>query len=310
MHTNRERVVARKSLTLLALAVVLGFTTVSQAEAQDKKLVIACSTTQVADFVHQVVGDRCEVHCVLAPGADPHLYRIRPQDAKLVAAADICFDNGLHLEGKDWMRGLAESAGKKVVSCATGLEPLQLEADGEKYKDPHAWFTPKNASVYVRNILTAMSKLDPDHKTEYEARAKLYLDQLRVLHAWISEQVSAIPPQKRVLVTSHDAFQYFCHEYGFTSQAPTGWSTDQEIGGGATAQRIRDTAKAIRDQGVKAIFVETSVNPKLIEEIAAEAGVKVGGKLYSDSMGPPGSGGETYLGMMRENVLTIVEAMK
>ena len=279
-------------------------------EIAPRKLVIVCSTTQVADFARQVVGDRCMVHSVLSAGQDPHLYRIRPQDSKLVASADICFDNGLHLEGKDWMRELAADANKPIVSCTMGIEPLVLEEDGQEFHDPHAWFSPKNAAIYVKNIVTEVSRRDPDHKHEYEARAKLYLDQLRVLHTWIEQQVSQIPPQQRVLVTSHDAFQYFCATYGFKSQAPTGWSTDQEIGGGATSERIRETAAAIRNQGVKAIFVETSVNPKIIEEIAKEAGVKVGGKLYSDSMGAAGSGGETYLGMMRENVLTIVEAMK
>src|SRR5690606_21542495 len=213
----------------------------------------------------------CEVHCVLAPGTDPHLYRTRPQDAQLVARADLCFDNGLHLEGRDWMRSMAEDAGKPIVSCATGIEPLELEEEGKKFFDPHAWFSPKNAAVYVRNILKEVSKRDPAHKDEYEARAKLYLDQLRVLDAWIAQQVNQIPPQQRVLVTSHDAFQYFCRDYGFTSQAPTGWSTDQEIGGGATPERIRQTAEAIRKQGVKAIFIETSVNPKVIEEIAHQA---------------------------------------
>jgi manganese/iron transport system substrate-binding protein len=303
----------RNALLLAAFALLLAAPRAAHAQEEEKtkKLMIACSTTQVADFVRQVVGDRCKVQCVLAPGQDPHLYRIRPQDAKMVAAADICFDNGLHLEGKDWMRSLAEDAGKPIVSCATGVEPLKLaDEGGETDTDPHAWFTAKNASVYVRNIVKEVSKRDPDHKHEYEARAKLYLDQLRVLHAWTVEQVNQIPPQKRVLVTSHDAFGYFCREYGFKSQAPTGWSTDQEIGGGATPERIRATGKAIRDQGIRAIFVETSISPKLIREIAREAGIKVGGELYSDSMGPPGSAGETYLGMMRENVLTIVEAMK
>jgi manganese/iron transport system substrate-binding protein len=247
---------------------------------------------------------------VLAAGQDPHLYRIRPQDAKLVAGADICFDNGLHLEGKDWMRALAEEASKPIVSCTDGIQPLTLEANGQSYHDPHAWFSPKNAAVYVKNIVAELSQRDPAHRHEYEARAKLYLDQLRVLQVWIEQQVSEIPPHQRILVTSHDAFQYFCHAFGFKSQAPTGWSTDQEIGGGATSERIRETANAIRSQGVKAIFIETSVNPKIIEEIALEAGVKVGGKLYSDSMGGAGTGGETYLGMMRENVLTIVEALK
>lgn len=303
MLLARGRLLATRYLAILA---IFACCPVSGAE----KLKIVCSTTQVADFVRQVVGDRCEVKSILSAGQDPHLYRIRPQDAKLVAAADICFDNGLHLEGKDWMRSLAKDAGRPIVSCAVGVEPLKLEDAGESDTDPHAWFTPKNASVYVRNILKEVVKHDPDHKAAYEARAKLYLDELRVLHAWILEQVNQIPPQKRVLVTSHDAFGYFCREYGFRSQAPTGWSTDQEIGGGATPERIRATAKAIRDQGIRAIFIETSMSPKVIEEIAKEAGIKVGGELYSDSMGASGTGGETYIGMMRENVLTIVEAMK
>jgi len=112
-----------------------------------------------------------------------------------------------------------------------------------------------------------------------------------------------------VLVTSHDAFNYFCDAYGFTASAPVGWSTGSEIGGGLTPERRKKVVESIRDAGVKAIFVETSVNPKLIREIAEEAGVTIGGELYSDSMGAPGTGGETYIGMMRENVLTITGAL-
>lgn len=305
-------IVRRIRVSLLPVLILLAvFSGIGAPVRAAERLVAVCSTTQVADFTRQVVGDRWKVHSILAAGQDPHLYRIRPQDAKLVAAADICFDNGLHLEGKDWMRSLATDAGKPIVSCAQGIVPLKLaEQGGETNTDPHAWFTPKHAGIYVRNILAEVTKRDPDHKSEYEARAKLYLDELRVLHAWIVEQVNQVPPQQRVLVTSHDAFGYFCREYGFTSQAPTGWSTDQEIGGGATPERIRSTAKAIREQGIKAIFVETSISPKMIEEIAKEAGIKVGGELYSDSMGAPGTGGESYIGMMRENVLTIIEALK
>ena len=117
-------------------------------------------------------------------------------------------------------------------------------------------------------------------------------------------------PNRRVLVTSHDAFNYFCQAYGFTSAAPEGWSTANEVGAGVTADSQRKTIESIREHGVKAIFVETSVNKKLIQSIAEEAGVEIGGELYSDSMGAPGTAGETYVGMMRENVLTIVNALK
>lgn len=295
---------------LFAAALALWLPSSLRAAEKQEKLRLVCSTTQVADFVRQVVGDRCHVDGILAPGADPHLYETKPGDAQLVGKADLCFDNGLHLEGKDWMRVLAETADKPIVTCSEGIEPLKLKAGDETYNDPHAWFSITNAATYVNNIQRAMVELDPEGKDQYVARARLYLDQLRALHLWTQREVAQIPPSKRILVTSHDAFQYFCTEHGFQSAAPVGWSTGEEIGAGLTPAKRQATVDSIRGFGVKSIFVETSVNPKLIREIASEAGVSVGGELYSDSMGPPGSAGETYIGMMRENVLTIVHALK
>ena len=148
------------------------------------------------------------------------------------------------------------------------------------------------------------------NEEEYEDRAQLYLAELATLNSWIRRQVNKVPPQQRQLITSHDAFNYFCNEYKFTASAPAGWSTGDEIGGGFTAERRRQAVNSIRDFGIKAIFVETSVNPDMIQQIAKDAGVRIGGTLYSDSMGAPGTAGETYIEMMRENVLTIVNGLK
>ena len=280
-----------------------------------QKLVLVASTTQVADLTRQVVGDRCRVSCILAPGADPHTYMPTPDDIQMVLGADLCLENGLHLEGKNWMGTLAHDAGKPIITCAEGVEPLEMKAQGEMIKDPHAWFAPRNAAVYVNNIVRAMRRFDGAGTPEYESRGKLLLEQLRVLDAWIREEANRIPTARRILVTSHDAFNYFCREYrfnepnGYLSLAPVGWSTGSEVGAGMTPQRRRDVIDSIRSFGAPAIFVETSVNPKLIREIAREAGVRVGGQLYSDSMGAVGSSGETYIGMMRENVLVIVSAL-
>ena len=294
---------------LLLLGAMLAAPALSRGQGEPKP-VIVCSTTQVADFARQVVGDRCAVRCILAPGADPHTYQPTPADARVVLTATLCLQNGLHLEGKNWMATLAKDAGRSLVTCTRGVKPMQMEYGGQKVRDPHAWFSPRNAAVYVNNIVRAVIQLDPAGKAEYVARAKLFLQQLRVLDAWTREQFNAIRPEQRILVTSHDAFNYFCREYGFKSRAPVGWSTGSEVGAGMTPKRRRLVTESIRSSGVKAVFVESSVNPKLIRGLARDAGVTIGGTLYSDSMGEAGSAGETYIGMMRENVLTIVRALR
>jgi manganese/iron transport system substrate-binding protein len=296
-----------------ALLGVLACSLVGQLAAQetrDSRKTLVCSTTQVADFARQVVGDRMRVLCILAPGQDPHLYELKPSDSRMVAQADLCLENGWHLEGNDWMQNLARDAGKPIVTCVTGVKPYFLKQGKIEVHDPHAWFSPLNAAVYVRNILRGVVRIDPQNEDEYEARTQLYLAELATLHSWIRRQVNQVPPQQRQLVTSHDAFNYFCHEYKFTASAPAGWSTGDEVGGGVTPARRRQAVESIRKFGVKAIFVETSVNPDLIQQIARDAGVRVGGTLYSDSMGGPGTAGESYMGMMRENVLSIVNGLK
>jgi len=171
-------------------------------------------------------------------------------------------------------------------------------------------------ALYVNNIVKGLIAFDPGGKEDYEARATLFLQQLRVLDSWIKQQVNRIPTQRRILVTTHDAFNYFCTEFkfnannNFLSIAPVGWSTGAEVGGGMTPERRRMVVQSIKESGAPALFVETTINPKQIREIAKETGVKIGGELYSDSMGPEGSAGETYIGMMRENVILIVNALK
>ncbi|MEE4356473.1 MAG: zinc ABC transporter substrate-binding protein [Desulfococcaceae bacterium] len=305
----------KKCAFCLILMLFIMVSNVFAVEASAKKTVLVCSTTQIADFARQVAGDRCEVKCILAPGADPHTYMPTPDDVRMVLEADLALENGLHLEGKNWMATLAKDAGKPLLTCTEGIDALETESSGEKTADPHAWFSPRNAAVYVNNILKALIRTDPDGKMHYEACAKLYLQQLRVLDAWIREYVNRIPPARRVLVTSHDAFNYFCREYRFNadhhflSLAPVGWSTGSEVGAGMTPERRKKVVNSIRSYKTPAVFVESSVNPKLIREIARDAGIRVGGQLYSDSMGEKDTAGETYIGMMRENVLTILEAL-
>ena len=207
------------------------------------------------------------------------------------------------------MNTLAKNSGKPIVTCVTAerIKPREIGDDAKKIKDPHAWFTPRNATVYVRRILAGVVKIDPEHKLEYEARAGLYISQLAALDKWIERQVNSIPKNRRVLITNHDAFGYFCDRYGFKSFSPQGWSTGAEFGAGTSTKRRKEVIDSIRKFGVKTIFVETSIGKERdMEQIAKEAGVEIGAALYSDSMGGPGTAGETYIGMMRENVVAIV----
>ncbi len=230
---------------------------------------MAVSTTQITDLTYNIAGDDVKILSILAPpGQDPHTYSPVPKDIDIVAGADLVIENGMHLEGgKNWMKTLAADAGKPLVTATDGVKPLIMDKDGMKVNDPHAWFTPpKNAAIYVNNITRALIKLDPDNKHNYTARAKLYMANLKALDGWIRSEVSAIPPEKRVLVTNHDAFQYFAKEYGFINTAPPiGWSTGSEVGGGVTPKRREQVINSIRQMGVQAIFFETTINLNLSE---------------------------------------------
>ena len=137
-----------------------------------QKKTVVCSTTQIADFARQIVGDDWEVLCVLAPGQDPHTYETRIEDAQMVKRADLCLQNGWHLEGGEWMQRLAENNGKQIVTCVQGVRPLTIEDSQEVVSDPHAWFDPANAAIYVRNILDAVSKLDPQNCASFSTTGR------------------------------------------------------------------------------------------------------------------------------------------
>lgn len=314
MHRTRTASILPLLFAVLLVAPLFSARAEDAPQGQ-RRFSLVASTTQIADFARQIVGDDWVVHSILAPGADPHVYTPVPSDLEKVRNADLCLENGWNLEGKNWMATLAADAGKPLVTCIEGVSAIQLEEDGEPIRDPHAWFNPAYAAIYVNNIVRAVVQIDPENKAQYEARARLYLQQLRILDAWIREEVNRIPPARRLLVTSHDAFNYFTRAYRFNPEndflsiAPVGWSTGSEVGAGITPESVRVVVASIREAGAPAIFVETSVNPGATREIAREAGVVIGGTLYSDSMGAAGTVGETYIGMMRENVLMIVTAL-
>jgi len=291
----------------------ISFLAVAHGFAQEKKRVIT-TTTILDDMVRNVAGVHVESICLLKPGTDAHNYAPTPADAKAVAGADLVITNGLQFEG--WIDKLIENAGYQgtVVAAAKGATLIEEEHDHDEGHDhhhhgdtdPHVWQDLSNGIKMVEAIRDALVKLDAVHAADFKASADLYIAQLRAADGWVKKQFAAVPKASRKLVTSHDAFRYFGKAYGIELKAVAGLSTEQE----ADAKHIAEVIQYVREQKVKAVFVENVSNPKMLDQIASEAGVTVGGRLFSDSLAERDQPAGTYIGMFRSNVLTILSSMR
>lgn len=263
------------------------------------------TTTMIADLVRQVGGHRVTVKGIMAPGGDPHVYKPVPEDAQAVSKAQIVFINGLKLE--HWIEDLIHNAGGEhpVVTVTEGLTARKSPFDAN-VPDPHFWFDVSRFRQAAANVSRALIAADPASAGVYTANLALYDQQLATLDAWVRNRVKAVPKARRKLVTSHDAFAYFGEAYGFEVVPVQGISTDAE----ASTQDVARVVELVRKTGVKRLFVETSVNPKLIEQVARETGTSVGGALYSDSTGALDTAGGSYVGMVRDNASLIVEGLQ
>lgn len=307
------------------------------ATASAESLKVVASFSIIADFAKNVGGDRVDITTLVGPNGDAHVYEPKPADAAAVAAADVVLVNGLQLEG--FLQRLVEASGTKapIVELSKGGEVLKIadephpheedddddhaageagHAEGGQHAheeghhhhgeyDPHAWQSVRNAEVYVKNIADAFCAADAAGCDGYRANADAYGRKLEALDAEIRAAIAGIPADKRSIITSHDAFGYFEHDYGLAFLAPEGVSTESEASAADVAALIRQ----IRDDKASAIFVENITNPRLIEQIAGETGLKVGGELYSDALSDAGGPAATYIDMMRHNVATIKGAI-
>jgi manganese/zinc/iron transport system substrate-binding protein len=296
------------------LVAVLGALLLTGTVQAEEKLKVATTIGMVADLVRQVGGERVEVEQLMGPGVDPHLYKPTATDASRLNNADVIFYSGLMLEGRmaDLFARLARS-GKKVYPTTESVpEGLLMEPkEFEGHYDPHIWFDVSMWAQTVPTIVKGLSEVDPAGKTIYENNGAGLVERLGKLHQSCKDSIAELPEGKRILVTSHDAYNYFGRAYGFKVIGLQGVSTVSE----AALADMANLVDFIKKQNVKAIFVETSVNPAAIKRVAEDAGVKIGGELYSDAMGNPGEirrgfDTGTYEGMVRYNVATIVEALK
>ena len=270
---------------------------------------VVTTTTMLADLVSVLGGEHVEVYSLVGIGADPHVYQPRPSDARRIASSDAVVINGLMLEG--WIEDLVHNAGGErpvIVGGEAIDEENLLRVEGAI--DPHVWFDVEKwraVSAHVAEELQALMEDRGDEGAlEYiAAQQEAYDEELERLHAWVEAMVASIPESQRVLVTSHDAFNYFGEAYNIEVTAIQGLSTEQE----ASQRDVANIVDVVRDRGASAVFTETSVNPRLIEQVAREAGVEVDGPLYSDSVGPRDSGAHSYVGMVESNVRMIVEGL-
>jgi manganese/zinc/iron transport system substrate-binding protein len=305
---------SRRSWCGLALLLALAFGPLAPAGVSAPRLRVTTTVSMLTDLVRDVGGERVEVEGLMGPGVDPHLYKATASDVTRLSRADAVFYVGLMLEGKmQAVLGRLRRPGKVVVAVAEGLprEQLLKPPQFEGHYDPHVWFDvtlwARCAQVVVEGLIAA----DPAGRAYYTARGEDVQRRYAVLHQWALQRVAELPREKRVLITSHDAFGYFGRAYGFEVVGLQGISTVTEAGLADMAGLV----DFIKRRGVKAVFVESSVPPATLERISKDAGVKIGGELFSDAMGTPGqleNGYDlgTYEGMIRHNLNTIIEALK
>lgn len=274
------------------------------ANAEDK-LKVVTSFSILADITQQIAGDKLELRNLVGADADAHIYQPSAEDAKAVFAADLIIANGMGFE--PWLARLIDSseAPGTRIDASAGVLPLMLDEDGQQVADPHAWQNLANAEIYVQNIAKALVQADPNNAAHYNAGRDAYLTQIRSLLAEAKTGLGQLPPAQRTIITSHDAFAYLGQAYGLNFVAPLGLSTADE----ASAAEVAALIRQIRADGVKAVFVENIRDPRLIQQIANEAGAKVGGTLYSDALANEGPA-STYLGMYKYNLDTLLAALK
>jgi ABC-type Zn uptake system ZnuABC Zn-binding protein ZnuA len=280
--------------------------------AATKKLRVASFSTIDTEIAQQVGGEHVEVAVLVKPGVDPHEYEPTPADLRQVSNAQLILTSGKHIE--NYLNKLQEATGGKADLLKVGdhlsslkMKPNEAEDGADNrgvIEDPHWWHSVANVKQATRIIRDEMIKLDPAAKTDFERNANAYLAKLDALDNWVRRKVAELPRDQRKLVTSHDAFQYLARDYGFEIEAIEGVSTETE----ASNRHVSELIDDIKKENVKAIFLESTLNPKVTTQITSETGAKIGGSLYPDGLGPGDA--STYEGMMKHNISTIVDALK
>jgi zinc/manganese transport system substrate-binding protein len=286
----------------LLIGLLISFLALAAPLRAQERLDVVASFSILGDFVRNVGGDRVSLTMLVGPNADVHVYAPSPADAKRIADAKLVVVNGLGLEG--WLPRLVQSAGGKatIVVASNGVAPLKRGSDA----DPHAWQSVGNAKIYVANIRDALATADPADAAMFRANAARYLAELDALDADVRAAVAKIPPERRKVISTHNAFGYFAEAYGITFIAPLGVSTETE----PSARDIAAIISQIRREKIPAVFLENMSDDRLIGRIAAETGARVGGTLFSDALTDEKGDAPTYIAMVKHNIRALTSALE
>ncbi len=301
--------------TIIILTIAILVTGCRPQKVEDNgKYNVVTTTTLIGDLTKQIGGDYVNVQELMGPGVDPHLYKASAGDVTKMQNANMVIYNGLHLEGKmgDVFENIRGS-NKLIIAVSDNIDRsnfLDFITNPGSY-DPHIWFDVELWKEAAKEVTRGLKELDSEHSSQYQANLEKYLVELEELDNYIKEKTEELPKEDRVLITAHDAFSYFGKAYGFEVLGLQGISTDSEAG----TSDVRELANYIVEHKIKAIFVESSVPRKSIEALqeavkAQGFEVEIGGELYSDSTGDAGTNAETYIGTFKENIDTIVNALK
>lgn len=308
----------KKAHLLASMALILG---VSSNVAASEKVDVVASFSILGDLISEVGGDHIKLTTLVKANGDAHVYNPTPQDAQAVKHAQLLVVNGLSFEG--WMPRLLESAqfkGKKVTA-SDGINVLRIGEHEEEHEentdekeevghhhegpDPHAWNSIANVKIYVNNIQSGLSQVDPDNSQEYKQNADIYIVKLNTLENKLRKKMEMVPLTQRKVITPHDAFGYLAHDFDLEFMAPQGISTESE----ASASDVAAIIKQIRRDNINAVFIENIADNRMVEQIVRETNTKVGGKLYSDALSGSNEPASTYLKMIEHNVTTITNAL-
>ena len=288
-----------KRITYIVLITFFGF------QLKGQKLKVVASASIFHDMAKEIGGHFIESTAIVPIGGDPHIYEPTPRDAQILQDADLILINGMTFEG--WIREVIDNSGTKAktILITDGVKAIASDRYNNAV-DPHAWMDVNNGLIYIENIRKALTEADPKNAGAYLKNYRAYSAKLKTLDQYIFDQIETIPKEQRVLITSHDAFRYYGDRYGLELNAIMGISTEADV----QTSDIQRVSKIIKEQNIPAVFLESTINPKMLKQIAEDNDVSIGGELFADSLGDKDSPASTYYSMLKHNTDTIVKGLR